>query len=56
MGVIDTLINSVVSVIAFILGLVTLIAGSLQVTSGSQIMGYIVFLLGIILLVFSAKL
>jgi hypothetical protein len=56
MGIIDTLVNSAVTVFAFILGFGLLMTGGQQAATGSGGMGTVIALVGIILLVFGARL
>lgn len=56
MGILNTLINSTVSVLAGLLGFGLLLYGSQQVAYGSNGIGTFVAILGIILLVFASKL
>lgn len=56
MGIIDTLFDSAVKVIAGILGFVMLLSGAQQAAFGSSTVGTVVGLLGIILLVFATRL
>lgn len=55
MGFVDTLVNSVVQLVAGLLGFGMLISGAQQSAYGSQTVGTIVFLLGIVLIIFAAR-
>lgn len=55
MGIVDTLINSIVQVVAGILGFVLFVAGGQQAAFGSGIIGPIMAFIGVVLLVFAAK-
>lgn len=56
MGIIDTLFDSIVKVIAGLLGFGMLFGGAQQAAFGSQTIGTIVALVGVVLLVFAARL
>lgn len=56
MGITNTLVNSTVKVIAGLLGFAIFMAGGQQAMYGSDTVGTIMALVGIILMVFAAKL
>lgn len=55
MGLVDTLVSSIVQVVAGILGFVLFIVGGQQAAFGSNAIGMVIALVGVILLVFAAK-
>ncbi|MFC4553592.1 MULTISPECIES: hypothetical protein [Halorussus] len=56
MGIVGTLKTSIVKVVAGLLGFGVLMAGGREVTFGSEPVGTVMVLIGIVLLVFAAKL
>lgn len=56
MGIVDALVASVVKVISGLLGFGLFLAGGQQATFGSETIGVIMALIGIIFLVFAARL
>lgn len=56
MGLLDKLISSIVAVVAGLLGFGMLVGGAREAAFGSQTVGTIIVVVGIILLVFATKL
>lgn len=55
MGLVDTLVNSIVSVVAGLLGFGMVIGGAQEATFGSGAIGTVAVLIGIVLLVFAVR-
>ena len=56
MGMMDTLVNSIVKVISGVLGFGMFMAGGQQAAAGSGTIGGVVTLIGVVLLVFATQL
>ncbi|AEH39519.1 hypothetical protein [Halopiger xanaduensis] len=54
-GIIDALINSAIQVVAVLFGFGFLLTGAQRTTYGSEPVGMIMFLVGVVLLVFAAR-
>lgn len=55
MGVVDTIFNSIVVVVAGLLGISLMVAGGREAALGSQSVGTVMFILGIVSIVFATR-